>query len=249
MRLRYIQQAHIKFMGTTTATLTKLPLVDQSSNTPHGTDAPTDALNPLQHDRPTRAWGRGQHCCPCSALARSRLAASWPLPSATTSHSVKMLPTLAATAIISYTQPEELVLDPMCGIGTTLVEAIHLDRTAIGIECEQRWANLARANLDLAREHGAAGPGAVTTGDAASCAAPAAAPTRAAVGWRSASKTFSSSGACAAHHLQVGHPVRRSASCASTSPRAAPVTWPRTRVSTESISTSVSPTPSTAPSS
>jgi modification methylase len=85
---------------------------------------------------------------------------------ATTSHPAKMLPTLAATAITSYTQPGELVLDPMCGIGTTLVEAAHLDRTAIGIECEQRWANLARANLDLAREHGAAGRGAVITGDA-----------------------------------------------------------------------------------
>jgi modification methylase len=85
---------------------------------------------------------------------------------ATTSHPAKMLPTLAATAISSYTQPGELVLDPMCGIGTTLVEAIHLDRTAIGIECEPRWANLARANLDLAREHGAAGTGAVIAGDA-----------------------------------------------------------------------------------
>ncbi|GLY79213.1 hypothetical protein Airi01_074800 [Actinoallomurus iriomotensis] len=87
------------------------------------------------------------------------------LPGAT-AHPAKMLPALAATAIASYTQPGDLVLDPMCGIGTTLVEAVHLDRTAIGIECEARWANLARANLDLARDHGAAGTGAVITGDA-----------------------------------------------------------------------------------
>jgi modification methylase len=85
---------------------------------------------------------------------------------ATTSHPAKMLPALAATAITSYTAVGELVLDPMCGIGTTLVEAIHLDRTAIGIECEPRWADLARANLDHARDHGAAGTGAVITGDA-----------------------------------------------------------------------------------
>ena len=85
---------------------------------------------------------------------------------ATTSHPAKMLPALAATAITSYTQPGELVLDPMCGIGTTLVEAVHLDRAAIGIECERRWVNLARANLDLAREHAAPGTGAVMTGDA-----------------------------------------------------------------------------------
>jgi DNA modification methylase len=77
-----------------------------------------------------------------------------------------MLPALAATAITSYTQLGELVLDPMCGIGTTLVEAIHAGRNAIGIECEPRWANLARANLDHAREHGATGTGAVITGDA-----------------------------------------------------------------------------------
>jgi hypothetical protein len=85
---------------------------------------------------------------------------------ATTAHPAKMLPALAATAIISYTQPGDLVLDPMCGIGTTLVEAVHLNRTAIGIECEARWAKLARANLDFARDHGAPGTGAVITGDA-----------------------------------------------------------------------------------
>jgi hypothetical protein len=54
----------------------------------------------------------------------------------------------------------------MCGIGTTLIEAIHLDRAAIGIECEPRWAHLARANLDHAHDHGATGTGAVITGDA-----------------------------------------------------------------------------------
>jgi modification methylase len=77
-----------------------------------------------------------------------------------------MLPALAATAIASFTRSGDLVLDPMCGIGTTLVEAVHLGRDAIGIECEPRWANLARANLDHAQEHDATGNGAVVTGDA-----------------------------------------------------------------------------------
>ncbi|MCO5998460.1 site-specific DNA-methyltransferase [Actinoallomurus sp. WRP9H-5] len=85
---------------------------------------------------------------------------------AATAHPAKMLPALAATAITSYTQPGDLVLDPMCGIGTTLVEAVHLGRDAIGIECEHRWAHLARANLDHARDQGASGTGAVITGDA-----------------------------------------------------------------------------------
>jgi modification methylase len=83
-----------------------------------------------------------------------------------TAHPAKMLPAVAATAITAYTQPGELVLDPMCGIGTTLVEAVHLDRAAIGIECEPRWAELSRANLDHAQGQGATGTGGVITGDA-----------------------------------------------------------------------------------
>jgi SAM-dependent methyltransferase len=44
------------------------------------------------------------------------------------------------------------VLDPMCGIGTTLVEAVRLGRRAVGVEYEPHWVEVARANLDLARE-------------------------------------------------------------------------------------------------
>ncbi|WP_327352248.1 TRM11 family SAM-dependent methyltransferase [Streptomyces sp. NBC_01304] len=54
-----------------------------------------------------------------------------------------MLPALADHAIRTYTRPGDLVLDPMCGIGTTLVEALHLDRNAIGVEYEPKWARLA----------------------------------------------------------------------------------------------------------
>ena len=39
-------------------------------------------------------------------------------------HPGKMLPALARQAIETYSQPGELVLYPMCAIGTTLVEAI-----------------------------------------------------------------------------------------------------------------------------
>src|SRR5579872_7635233 len=54
-------------------------------------------------------------------------------------HPGKMLPALAREAIRRYTRPGELVLDPMCGIGTSLVEASHLDRQALGVELEPRW--------------------------------------------------------------------------------------------------------------
>lgn len=47
---------------------------------------------------------------------------------ASTAHPGKMLPELARTIIGAYSSLGELVLDPMCGIGTTLVEAIHLER-------------------------------------------------------------------------------------------------------------------------
>ncbi len=81
-------------------------------------------------------------------------------------HPAKMLPAIAARAIAVYTAPGDLVLDPMCGIGTTLLEAIHLGRDAIGVEYEPDWAEHARANIRLAREQGGGGHGEVIRGDA-----------------------------------------------------------------------------------
>ena len=85
---------------------------------------------------------------------------------ASTAHPGKMLPALARTAIATYSDVGGLVLDPMCGTGTTLVEAVHLGREAIGVELEPRWVALAAANLTLARDQGASGRGLVTLGDA-----------------------------------------------------------------------------------
>ena len=77
-----------------------------------------------------------------------------------------MLPAIAAHAITAYTEPGELVLDPMSGIGTTLVEAAHLGRDAIGIEYESRWSDIADANIAHAHTQGATGHAAVIRGDA-----------------------------------------------------------------------------------
>jgi len=85
---------------------------------------------------------------------------------ASVAHPGKMLPAIAAQAITDYTQPGDLVLDPMCGIGTTLVEATHLGRDAVGVEYEAPWAQLARRNLHHARGQGATGSGTVVCGDA-----------------------------------------------------------------------------------
>lgn len=81
-------------------------------------------------------------------------------------HPAKMLPEIARRAIETYSQPGDLIVDPMCGIGTTLVEAVHLGRRAIGVELEDRWAGLARANLTHAQTQGAARCGQVICGDA-----------------------------------------------------------------------------------
>jgi hypothetical protein len=77
-----------------------------------------------------------------------------------------MLPAIAQQAIATYTKPGDLVLDPMAGIGSTLVEAVHLGRDAIGVEYEPQWAELARANVAFACTQRATGHGEVACGDA-----------------------------------------------------------------------------------
>jgi tRNA G10 N-methylase Trm11 len=85
---------------------------------------------------------------------------------ATSHHPGKMLPHLAAHAIATYTAPGDLVVDPMCGSGISLVEAVRAGRDALGIDIEPRYAALAEANLRLAAQHGATAWAKVITGDA-----------------------------------------------------------------------------------
>jgi hypothetical protein len=81
-------------------------------------------------------------------------------------HPGKMLPSIARYLIATYTQPGEPVCDPMAGIGTTVVEAMHLRRHGFGVEYEPRWARLAADNIALAQSQGATGTGEVVQGDA-----------------------------------------------------------------------------------
>jgi hypothetical protein len=83
-----------------------------------------------------------------------------------TAHPAKILPAVAAHANEHYTKPGEVVLDPMCGIGTTLVEAIDLGRRAVGVEYEPHWVDIARANLHLAHKRGHDHDAQVVRGDA-----------------------------------------------------------------------------------
>ena len=63
-----------------------------------------------------------------------------------TAHPGKMLPALARRMVETFSPPGGLVVDPMCGIGTTLIEAAEAGRRGIGVEIEGRWADLASAN-------------------------------------------------------------------------------------------------------
>ncbi|MFI9509059.1 TRM11 family SAM-dependent methyltransferase [Nocardia sp. NPDC052566] len=110
------------------------------------------------HAVPVSVWATAQH-----APATQRRGRYHPDG---TAHPAKMLPAVAAHAITHYTRPGDLVLDPMCGTGTTVVEALHLGRRGLGIEYETRWAAVARRNIDLARAAGCDQDAAVYSGDA-----------------------------------------------------------------------------------
>ncbi|WP_280381796.1 TRM11 family SAM-dependent methyltransferase [Nocardia wallacei] len=121
----------------------------------HDTTSPAAATDPV----PVSVWATGQ-AAPATQRIRGRYHPD------SVKHPAKMLPAIVRHAVRAYSQPGDLVLDPMCGIGTTVVEALHLGRRAIGVEYEARWADLARANLALARDAGITADAAVYHGDA-----------------------------------------------------------------------------------
>jgi adenine-specific DNA-methyltransferase len=60
-------------------------------------------------------------------------------------------PVAAMAAIIkAYSQPGDLILDPFCGSGTTLVAAQALRRRVVGIELNENHASTARGRLQAA---------------------------------------------------------------------------------------------------
>ncbi|GIJ35028.1 TRM11 family SAM-dependent methyltransferase [Micromonospora sediminimaris] len=81
-------------------------------------------------------------------------------------HPQRMWPDLATAAIIRYSQPGDLVLDPLAGVGTTLIEAVAAGRDTIGVDYEPDWVRLAQANLHRANRAGGTGQGMVLAGDA-----------------------------------------------------------------------------------
>ncbi|NKY33828.1 site-specific DNA-methyltransferase [Nocardia speluncae] len=124
--------------------------------TPAYTDATTAPASSV--DAPVSVWATAQNAP--AAQRRGRYHPD------STAHPAKMFPAIVQHAVETYTRPGGLVLDPMCGIGTTLVESLHLGRRAVGVEYEARWAQLACTNIGLAREAGIDLDGEVYHGDA-----------------------------------------------------------------------------------
>lgn len=81
-------------------------------------------------------------------------------------HPAKMIPSIARHAIGAYSNPGDIVLDPMCGVGTVLVEAIDAGRRAFGVDYEPEWVGVTAANLHLARQRQPGTTGDIRQGDA-----------------------------------------------------------------------------------
>jgi site-specific DNA-methyltransferase (adenine-specific) len=56
---------------------------------------------------------------------------------------------LAADLILCFSEPNDIVLDPMCGSGTTCVMSKRHQRRYIGIDIGQEYCEIARKRLDL----------------------------------------------------------------------------------------------------
>ncbi len=58
-------------------------------------------------------------------------------------------PQIARNIILRYSQEGDVVLDPMVGSGTTLIEAQLLNRKSIGIDINPKAVELSRKNIDF----------------------------------------------------------------------------------------------------
>lgn len=67
-------------------------------------------------------------------------------------HPAKTWPQTARHAVAAFSKPGQVVVDPMCGIGTVVIEAARLGRHAYGVDCEPDWVAATATSLHLARQ-------------------------------------------------------------------------------------------------
>jgi len=58
---------------------------------------------------------------------------------------------LARDHILSWSNPDDIVLDPMCGSGTTLKMSKELGRQWLGFDISEKYCNLAQKRVEHAR--------------------------------------------------------------------------------------------------
>lgn len=108
----------------------------------------TDGRVALWRTSPLSVWPTGQRA-PLTQLRDSGC-----VPGTDTDVD-RIPPAVAALAIEAYTRPGDLVLDPDCGSGTVLTEALRAGRHAVGLTTDARWWALTRANITAAKAAGA----------------------------------------------------------------------------------------------
>ena len=69
-----------------------------------------------------------------------------------TGHPAMFPEQLAADHIISWSNPGDIVLDPMCGSGTTCKMALKLGRRFIGIDIAEEYCEIARKRVEAEKE-------------------------------------------------------------------------------------------------
>ncbi|HET6148135.1 MAG TPA: DNA methyltransferase [Polyangia bacterium] len=72
------------------------------------------------------------------------------------SYAGRMHPTIARGAVSAWSRPGDLVVDPFCGSGTVLVEAMGLGRRAIGVDASPLGVAIARVRTTVLGEAGRA---------------------------------------------------------------------------------------------
>jgi modification methylase len=98
---------------------------------------------------PTTAWATGQHDPATDLIERG-------YHIDTAADTTRIPPAIAEYAINAYSPPGATVLDPDCGAGSVVVEALRAGRHAIGLATTRSWRNLASANVNAVRANGAA---------------------------------------------------------------------------------------------
>ena len=111
----------------------------------------TNPTPQLTGDRPAQGWEA------IAYMHRDDLRSKWsgggahgnyvaPIPPPEGHPTAKPLP-LVSQWVRWFTQPGEVVLDPFAGSGTTLRAAVNEGRRAIGVELEERYAEIAARRL------------------------------------------------------------------------------------------------------